>query len=71
MTLYTIKNKDCYIIDKLPQIGLLNSLGMREGAVVSIMSKQPLGGPVVVKLGGRCLAISKDVAEQITVKEVS
>lgn len=34
------------------------------------MSKQPLGGPIVVSMGNRSIAIAKDVANQILVKEV-
>lgn len=70
MCLYKLNNKNRCIIEKMPCINLLNSMGIREGVTISIMSRQPFGGPVVVELAGRCFAIARDVAEQIEVKEV-
>ncbi len=71
MSIYQLKSNKSYIIESLPSLGLLRSLGMREGMRVNIMSKQPFGGPIVLQLGKRSIAISKIVAEQITAKEVS
>ncbi len=70
MPLYELKAKQRGIIEEVPAMGLLNSLGVRKGMAVSVMSRQPLGGPIVVKLGSTCLAMARDVAEQIEVKEV-
>ncbi|NLM03680.1 MAG: ferrous iron transport protein A [Clostridiales bacterium] len=71
MCLYNLgKNKKCKI-EKIPSNHLLKSLGVREGLTVSIMSKQPLGGPVIIQMGKRSLAIAKDVAEKIHIEEVS
>lgn len=70
MPLYNLKCKSCCVIKKLPPLGLLNSLGLREGITVSMLSKQPLGGPIVIQIGNRCIAVSKAVAEQIDIKEV-
>ncbi|QUH24826.1 FeoA family protein [Serpentinicella alkaliphila] len=70
MLLYKLKTNSKCIIEKLPMGGLLTSLGVREGIVVSVKSKQPLGGPIVIDLGLRDIAIAKDVAEHIQVKEV-
>lgn len=62
-------NQKC-LIKKLPKIKLLNFLGVREGISISIKSVQPFGGPIVIRVGNRDVAISKEIAEQIEVKEV-
>ncbi len=71
MSLYKLKCSNSCTIEKVPTGGLLNSLGVREGLSVLIKSKQPFGGPVVIQIGSRCIAIAKDLAENIMVKEVS
>ncbi|GAB6086415.1 FeoA family protein [Alkaliphilus crotonatoxidans] len=70
MSIYQLSRNNSCIIESLPSLGLLKSLGMREGMKVNVMSKQPFGGPIVLQLGRRSIAISKSVAELITVKEV-
>ncbi len=70
MCLYNISCAKCCIIKKLPQVKLLNSLGLREGLTVSVKTVQPFGGPIVVSVGNRSIAIAKDIAEQIEVNEV-
>ncbi len=71
MCLYKSKCSMRSTIEKVPTGGLLNSLGVREGLSILIKSKQPFGGPVVIQVGLRCIAIAKDIAENIMVKEVS
>ena len=72
MPLYEIKNKQSCIIQSLPEVGLLHYLGLREGLEISVMTKQPFGGPVVVQMGNnRSIAISKEIAQQISVAEVN
>ena len=72
MPLYEIEKKQNCVIQSLPEVGLLHYLGLREGLKVSVMSKQPFGGPVVVQFGNnRSIAISKEIAEQINVAEVN
>ncbi|TYQ13063.1 UNVERIFIED_CONTAM: ferrous iron transport protein A [Acetivibrio alkalicellulosi] len=63
------KSTDC-IIEKLPAIGLLNSLGLRKGTMISSMTIQPFGGPVVIRIGRRSVALSRDIAEKIEVRQV-
>ncbi len=36
-----------------------------------IRSKQPMGGPVIVQVGRRCVAIAEDIAKEIHVEEVN
>lgn len=71
MPLYQFKKNRRCMIEKLPSNHLLKSLGVREGITVSVMSRQPLGGPIVIQIGKRSIAIARDVAEQIVVREVS
>ncbi|OEF97765.1 FeoA family protein [Desulfuribacillus alkaliarsenatis] len=67
MPLYTLKKKASCTIKSLPAIKLLHSMGLREGLPVSVVTKQPFGGPIVVQIGSRCIALGKDIAEQIEI----
>ena len=70
MSLYGVKTQVKCIIESLPSIPLIRSMGFRTGSPILIQSKQPLGGPVVVRLGNRSFALAREVAEQILVREV-
>lgn len=59
------------IIKSLPQMKLLDSLGLREGTTIVILSRQPLNGPLVIQLGRRSIALGRDISDQIHVDEVS
>ena len=71
VVLCDIKEPTKCVIKKLPEIGLSKSMGFREGTVVTSMTRQPFGGPVVVRLGKRNVALSRDIAKKIEVKYVS
>ena len=71
MPLYTLKKSCCCTIKNLPNIKLLHSMGLREGLSLSVVTKQPFGGPIVVQIGSRCIALGKDVAEQIEISNIS
>ncbi|SDJ97951.1 FeoA family protein [Natronincola ferrireducens] len=71
MPLYELRKNHRCTIEKIPAIQLLKSIGVREGMTVSVMSRQPLGGPIVIQIGKRSFAIARDVAEQIVVREVN
>lgn len=60
-----------YRVEKLPSSHLLKVLGFRKGIEFTLQSKQPLKGPIVVKVGSRCIAINYDMAKRIEVKEVA
>ncbi|MCK8826671.1 ferrous iron transport protein A [Natroniella acetigena] len=70
MFLYDLKKEQACRIEQLPTIPLLNSLGLREGMNVSIKSHQPLGGPIVIQIGRRSVAVAKDIAEEISVEKI-
>lgn len=59
-----------YRIKKLPDSHLLKVLGLRRGIEFKVQTKQPLSGPIVVKIGSRSIAIDYDIAKDILVKEV-
>ncbi len=69
MCLYNLNNNSKCTVESAPSNGLLRSLGIRKGISLSIMTRQLAGGPIVVQIGRRSIAIGRDVAEQIIVKE--
>ncbi|TCK93251.1 ferrous iron transport protein A [Natranaerovirga hydrolytica] len=71
MPLYTFNKKQSCIVEKMPQNDLLQAIGIREGVTLSILSRQPFGGPIVIKLNNRSVAIDKNVAQEITARLVS
>lgn len=46
----------------------LRTMGIREGKVIAILAKQPLGGPVVVEIDGRDTTIGRGMASRIVVE---
>lgn len=69
-SLYHLDEASDYVVSDVSLKGLLNSLGIREGVMVRAISRQPFGGPVVIKVGDRCVALAKEVASQIQVERV-
>jgi DtxR family Mn-dependent transcriptional regulator len=45
----------------------LGDIGLRPGAEVTVMEKAPLGGPIMISLGGKTHAISLELARMIVV----
>jgi ferrous iron transport protein A len=71
MSLYNLKKDSCCVIEKTPEVSLLSSLGVREGVKVRIHTKQPFGGPIIVQVGTRNIALAKSLAQDIIVRKVS
>lgn len=70
MFLYQLqKSKQC-TIHEIPSIDLLSSIGVRRGVSVKVLTRQPFGGPIVIQVGRRSIALARDIAEQILVEEV-
>jgi len=46
----------------------LRTIGIREGKLINILTKQPLGGPVVVEIDGRSTTIGRGMAGRIIVE---
>ena len=54
----------------VPSIGLLKNLGIRCGVNIVVENRYSFGGPVLLKVeGAYSVAIGKDIATQIAVKE--
>ncbi len=46
----------------------LRTIGIREGKVVKVLTRQPFGGPVVVEIDGRSTTIGRGMARRIIVE---
>jgi len=72
INLYDAKKNGAFTVVATPDIDLLTNLGVREGAGIFLQNRYAFGGPVVLLVeGAYCVAIGKDVAKQITVKEAN
>jgi len=70
VNLYNAKRGFAYKVETVPDIGLLNSLGVRSNAVIRIKNKYSMGGPVLLQIDTCSVALGKDIALQIMVQEV-
>lgn len=66
-TLYTAPNECTYIIDDVPDMPLLHSLGVYKGAVVTKKLSYNLSGPVLLLINEREVAIGRAISNQISV----
>ncbi|HCY06612.1 MAG TPA: ferrous iron transport protein A [Erysipelotrichaceae bacterium] len=71
INLYETKNGGVYNVVKIPEENTLESIGVFPGAYVKVESHYNFGGPVSISLGSRNIAIGKNLAKQIFVKEAS
>jgi ferrous iron transport protein A len=46
----------------------LNQIGLRSGDYVRVLRMAPLGGPVLVEINGREIALGRGIAEKILVE---
>ncbi|AXR08200.1 FeoA family protein [Salinimonas sediminis] len=73
MTLWDLPSKKLAVITKIHNdlyanvIERLSEMGVEEGRDVQCVRKGPLGGPVVLQLGGSIFAIEQDLASKIEV----
>ncbi len=70
MNLLTCRKNKKYNIRRVPKNHLLKVLGFRQGLDFTFETKQPLKGPVVVKVKNRSIAIDYHIAEKIEVEEM-
>ncbi len=68
---YTAPKGARYRIKAIPDSPLLPSLGIFEGAIVTKKTTYRLGGPVLLDIQSREVAIGKDLATQIKVEGIS
>lgn len=68
-SLYNSENGKIYTIMSVPDIQLLSSIGIFQGAKIKKENNYKFGGPVSISLSTRKIAIGKDIAEKILVGE--
>jgi len=72
LSLYEAKKAGTFQVASVPKIGLLENMGLRIGTKVTVQNRYALGGPVLLIVEGvYSIAIGKDIAQQIAVKEVA
>lgn len=72
INLYEARKNAAFQVTSVPKIGLLESMGLRVGTHVIVQSRYALGGPVLLRVEDAfAIAIGKDIATQIAVKEVT
>jgi len=72
VNLYEVKPGGILQITSVPDISLLDSLGLRAGTQITILIRYKLGGPVLLRVeGAYSVALGKDIAQQISVLEVA
>ena len=68
MNLYSADKGGVFQVTKLPNVGLLENIGLRKGTKVSVEHRYALGGPVLLNIEDSfSVAVGKDIATQITV----
>lgn len=68
-SVYLAESHKEYIVEKLPTVGLLPCLGIYPKSRVKKSYRYRFGGPVVLTVGNREVAVGKDIASHIIVKE--
>lgn len=69
--LYEAQRKTPIQVSSIPKIGLLENIGIRVGTNMMVKNRYAFGGPVLLLVeGAYSVAIGKDIAQQIAVKEV-
>ncbi|MCL1863548.1 MAG: ferrous iron transport protein A [Defluviitaleaceae bacterium] len=72
LNLYKAKKGRGLCVVSVPDIDLLQNLGLREGTNISVKNRYALGGPVLLRVEKSfSVAIGKDIATQISVKETN
>jgi Fe2+ transport system protein FeoA len=67
--LYAAPEGRRYRVVSVPDVKILRSLGIFPGAVVFKKKRYRLGGPALILIATREIALGKDVARAIVVKE--
>lgn len=72
VSLYKAQKRVPLQVASVPDVGLLQSLGLRVGSKVAVQHRYALGGPVLLDIEDSFyVALGKDIATQITVKGVA
>ena len=68
MPLYTVKKNQRVRLLSMPDDQQLTQIGLRQGMTLTVISRHPLGGPIVVRIEQRDIAIDKILACAIDVE---
>lgn len=68
--LYTSKNDELYLVTELPENPLLVSLGVFKGAKIFKKTTYGGGGPALLVINSREVAVGKDLAIKILVEKI-
>lgn len=52
-------------------ISKLHSLGILPGDIVSVVREAPFGGPILLEVNGREIALGRGIAHKIEVEEIA
>lgn len=66
-SLYTAPNNVEYLVKSVPDISLLHTLGIYEGSKITKKLSYGGGGPVLLVIDGREVAIGKAIGKEIIV----
>ncbi|MCL2438469.1 MAG: ferrous iron transport protein A [Coriobacteriia bacterium] len=70
--LYKVPVRREYTVVSVPEIGLLQGLGIRSGTRVALQDRYAFGGPALLSIEDTyTVALGKDVASQIAVQEAA
>lgn len=69
-SLYQVQCASRYKVTEMPTIPLLHTLGVYQGAIVEKVATYSLGGPVLLMIDSREVAVRKKFAREILVEEV-
>ena len=71
-SLYTADKSIGLQVISVPNISLLENMGLRSGTKITIQNRYAFGGPVLLRVeGAYSIALGKDIATQIGVKKAS
>lgn len=68
--LYAVEDKKEYRIEEIPGSDSLATIGIIPSSIVKKEHTYRLGGPAYIKLGTRSIAIGKEMAKSVKVKEI-
>ena len=72
VNLYKAKKQGSFQVVSVPEIVLLENLGLRTGIQITLQNRYTLGGPVLLRVeGAYSIALGKDIAQQIIVQEIN
>lgn len=69
MNLYDTKSGSKYRVIHTPEVAIIHTLGIYVGGVVGKSNTYKFGGPALIEINGRSIAIGKDIAKLIQVEE--